>query len=154
MVVVKIKTSFILLFQIIHPTQETIPHTDNNNLFFALRGAGSSFGIVTEFRYIVHEVPEALPAILLAWVDNTADLQAIKAAAQDSPDYSITISEEFARDFWQNPKVAPVYRFLFPPIMTVLRKIGKKLHGTDSYPVFLTVTDISTQATRTTNVIR
>ena len=129
-------------------------HTNNNNLFFALRGAGSSYGIVTQFKYIIHPTPESLPAILLAWADNRDDLQAIKAAAQDSPDYSITISEEFTRDFWQNAKVAPIYKFLFPPIMSVLRKIGSKLHGADSFPVFLTVTDIRSQATRTTNVIR
>jgi len=140
--------------EIIHPAQQTILHTNNNNLFFALRGAGSSYGIVTQFKYIIHPTPESLPAILLAWADNTDDLQAIKAAAQDSPDYSITISEEFTRDFWQNAKVAPIYKFLFPPIMSVLRKIGRKLHGTDSFPVFLTVTDIRSQATRTTNVIR
>ena len=33
-------------------------------------------------RYIVHEVPEAKPAILLAWADNSDDLAAIKAAGQ------------------------------------------------------------------------
>ena len=123
-------------------------------MFFALRGAGSSYGVVTQFKYIVHETPETLPAILLAWADSSSDLQAIKAAGQESSDYSITISEEFARDFWQNPQVALIYKFLFPPIMTVLRKIGKKLHGTDSFPVFLTVTDITPEAGRTTNVIR
>ena len=93
-------------------------------MFFALRGAGSSFGVVTQFKYIIHETPETLPAILLAWADSTSDLEAIKAAAQESPDYSITISEEFTRDFWQNPQVALIYKFLFPPIMTVLRRIG------------------------------
>merc|ERR1711892_1039621 len=66
--------------EIIHPTTETITHTNNNNLFFALRGAGSSYGVATQFKYIVHETPETLPAILLAWADSTADLQAIKAA--------------------------------------------------------------------------
>ena len=30
----------------------------------------------------MHEVPEAKPAILLAWADNSADLAAIKAAGQ------------------------------------------------------------------------
>merc|ERR1719312_1486236 len=134
--------------KIIWPTANEVVHTSSNNLFFALRGAGSSYGIVTQFKYIIHPTPESLPAILLAWADNTDDLQAIKAAAQDSPDYSITISEEFTKDFWKNAKVAPIYKFLFPPIMSVLRKIGRKLHGTDSFPVFLTVTDIRSQATR------
>jgi len=140
--------------KITYPNQETFQHTSSNNLFFALRGAGSSFGVVTQFKYIIHETPETLPAILLAWVDSTSDLTAIKAAAQESPDYSITISEEFTKSFWKNPQVALIYKLFFPPVMTVLRRIGNKFHGTDSFPVFLTVTDISNQATRTTNVIR
>ena len=39
------------LFQIISPTPSTVVHTENNNLFFALRGAGSSYGVVTQFKY-------------------------------------------------------------------------------------------------------
>ena len=42
----------------------------------------------------MHEVPEAKPAILLAWADNSADLAAIKAAGQvtelpDNPHFFI-----------------------------------------------------------------
>ena len=37
------------------PTPRNIPHTSNNNLFTALRGAGSSMAIVTEFLYMIHE---------------------------------------------------------------------------------------------------
>ena len=33
----------------------------------------------------MHEVPEAKPAILLAWADNSDDLAAIKAAGQVPP---------------------------------------------------------------------
>jgi hypothetical protein len=33
----------------------TVTHTESNNLFFALRGAGSSFGVVTEFLYMINE---------------------------------------------------------------------------------------------------
>ena len=33
----------------------TIFHTESNNLFFALRGAGSSFGVVTEFLYMINQ---------------------------------------------------------------------------------------------------
>ena len=32
----------------------TVSHTQENNLFFALRGAGSSFGTVTEFLYMIN----------------------------------------------------------------------------------------------------
>ena len=61
--------------QVVFPAPETIPHTSVNNLFFALRGAGSSYAVVTQFRYIVHKTPETLPAILLAWADSQQDLQ-------------------------------------------------------------------------------
>ena len=115
----------------------------------------------------MHEVPEAKPAILLAWADNSADLAAIKGAGQvtelpdnphfwywsiswfsswschvliglkfcvglalvglglslglrriftetlqASPDYSVTISLEYAQDFWQNALASPIYRLL------------------------------------------
>ena len=40
---------------IFYPTKKTVKNTETNNLFFALRGAGSSFGIVTEFLYMIHE---------------------------------------------------------------------------------------------------
>merc|ERR1712215_662384 len=39
--------------RILSPNPRVIPHTPDNNLFFALRGAGSSFGIVTEFLYMI-----------------------------------------------------------------------------------------------------
>ena len=37
------------------PQARYIPHAGNNNLFSALRGAGSSMAIVTEFLYMIHE---------------------------------------------------------------------------------------------------
>ena len=126
-------------------------HTKNNNLFSALRGAGSSFGIITEFKYIIQNTPETLPAILLAWADNPTDLQAIKAAAQGSPDYSITLSMEYARNFWQDPLVIVTNNL---PILDVVRIRGSFKDKTNSYPVFLTVTDIRSDATRNTDVIR
>ena len=35
-----------------------VDHTPDNNLFFGLRGAGSSLAVVYEFLYTVHEEPE------------------------------------------------------------------------------------------------
>ena len=40
---------------IFYPTNKIVTHTESNNLFFALRGAGSSFGVVTEFLYMINE---------------------------------------------------------------------------------------------------
>jgi hypothetical protein len=36
---------------------EQIPLTDANDLFFALKVAGGSYGIVTEFLYKMYEKP-------------------------------------------------------------------------------------------------
>lgn len=135
------------------PQARTILHTENNNLFFALRGAGSSYAVVTEFLYIIHHTPETLPAILLAWADNQDDLDAIQRAGQDSDSYSVTISQEFTHTFWQNGLTTNIYKDLFPPIMAAIRNIGRLRDGVDSYPMFLTVTDISPGAGRHTAVI-
>ena len=110
--------------KVLSPTQEIISHREDNNLFFALRGAGSSMAVVTEFVYMIEKQPETLPAVILAWVDNKRDLEAVQRAAQTSDDYSITISNEFAKDFWKNPIVAKVY-VIFPNIMNLLRKFGR-----------------------------
>ena len=155
--------------EIEHPEARTIAHTEENNLFFALRGAGSSYAVVTEFLYVVHHTPETLPAILLAWADNQDDLDVIQAsicklavsiitmnyqrAGQDSDSYSVTISQEFTNTFWQNALTTNIYRDLFPPIMAAIRNIGRLRDGVDSFPVFLTVTDINPGAGRHTDVI-
>ena len=41
--------------RVLAPRPRTIPHTHTNNLWLALRGSGSSFGIVTEFLYMINE---------------------------------------------------------------------------------------------------
>ena len=37
----------------------------NNDLFFAMRGAGASFAIATEILYAIYPAPETQPAIFL-----------------------------------------------------------------------------------------
>ena len=44
------------------------PH-QNNDLFFAMRGAGASFAIATEFLYQIYPTPETQPAIFLGTAD-------------------------------------------------------------------------------------
>ena len=59
---------------VLHPKydheQRTVlsPH-QNNDLFFAMRGAGASFAIATEFLYQIYPTPETQPAIFLGTVD-------------------------------------------------------------------------------------
>ena len=64
----------------------------------------------------------------------------------------MTISQEFTHRFWQNALTRDVYRLIFPPVMAALRRVGRLRDGTNSFPVFLTVTDISAGAGRTTSV--
>merc|ERR1719312_513637 len=116
----------------------TVTHTEENNLFFALRGAGSSFGIVTEFLYMINTTPEADPAVLLCWVETEADLIAIHNAAKNTNDYSITVSQEFANEFWKKELTQVVYE-LYPGIMTGLKNLNRK----SGFPVPMTVTDIT-----------
>jgi len=134
---------------IFSPTFRTVTHTESNNLFFALRGAGSSFGIVTEFLYMINETPEADPAVLLSWVESEADLTAIHNAAKATNDYSITVSQEFANEFWKKELTQVVYE-LYPGIMETLKQVNFK----SGYPVPLTVTDISVNSGHKTDAAK
>lgn len=52
-------------------------------LFEAMKGAGSSFGIVTEFLYRIYPRPETLPIISLIYIEGPEDLRKLEKAAQD-----------------------------------------------------------------------
>merc|ERR1712168_832461 len=131
---------------ITYPQYKKITHTADNNLFTALRGSGSSFGIVTEFLYMIYPGPEADPAVLLAWIENEADLETIHRAAKATNDYSITVSQEFANEFWKKELTQVVYE-LYPGIMTGLKNLNRK----SGFPVPMTVTDIRVSAQHKTD---
>merc|ERR1719312_1179310 len=132
-----------------YPQYKKIAHTADNNLFTALRGSGSSFGIVTEFLYMIYPGPEADPAVLLAWIENEADLEIIHRAAKATNDYSITVSQEFANEFWKKELTQVVYE-LYPDIMEGLKTLNRK----SGYPVPLTVTDIRANSGHTTDAAK
>jgi len=52
-------------------------------LFQALKGAGSSFGIITEFVYQIYPRPETLPTIILIYVEDQNDIRNLERAAMD-----------------------------------------------------------------------
>ena len=81
--------------------------------------------------------PEADPAVLLAWIEDEADLETIHRAArvsissanmvitelcvhcsafQSTNAYSITVSQEFANEFWR----AELTQVLYSPVLYVL----------------------------------
>ena len=52
------------------PHHQVVDLTPDNDLWFALRGAGTSFGVVTEFLYTVHPGPETLPVLVPVMLDS------------------------------------------------------------------------------------
>ena len=56
---------------------------NDRGLFWAMRGAGSSFGIVTEFLYKIYPKPETQPIIAMIFVRNANDIRKLEAAAKD-----------------------------------------------------------------------
>ena len=106
----------------------------DNDLFFAMRGAGSSFGIATEFLYVINRTPETEAAVILVWINDMNDLWRIQEAAYKTNRlfwgwngfdrfylsmfrFSIAINNEFAGDFWNSFKTRIVYKFL-PTLLT------------------------------------
>ena len=98
--------------------------------------------------------PEADPAVLLAWVETADDLAAIHNAAkvtnendyrisliclsQATTDYSITVSQEFANEFWKKELTQVVYK-LYPTIMDLLRCINSKVSPLLTTHLYLTI---------------
>ena len=61
--------------------------TENDDLFWALRGGGGNFGIVTEFVLRLHEVGPQVTAGVIAWPASEADavLAVFRSVAESSP---------------------------------------------------------------------
>ena len=54
-------------------SSSSVNFTDSSDLYFGLRGAGASLGIVTEFLYTVHQHPETKAVILLVLVTKVSE---------------------------------------------------------------------------------
>jgi len=126
-----------------------VNHTPDNNLFFGLRGAGSSLAIVTEFLYIVHNEPETRPAIVLIWLDDEADVEHFLQVSKSTTKYSFMINHQISADgFWERPILAPLMR-AFPLAMQALKVANGKL----AFPVQVMITDITLGAGTTTSPV-
>ena len=53
-----------------------------DDLWFAMKGAGTSFGITTEFKYKVYEKPETKPAVFLAYIHGPSDFKKIESVVE------------------------------------------------------------------------
>lgn len=71
----------------------TASETQNPELFWALRGGGGNFGVVTEFRFRLHAVGPIMLAGLVAWPVHEAE--AVLAFLRD---YIATAPEELSAD--------------------------------------------------------
>ena len=64
-----------------------LPDTDprhETDLLFGLRGAGASYGVVTQFLVTVYPRPETLASVIPVWVSSAADLANVQRAAESS----------------------------------------------------------------------
>ena len=61
--------------------------TENDDLFWALRGGGGNFGVVTEFVLRLHEVGPQVTAGVIAWPASEADavLDVFRKVAESAP---------------------------------------------------------------------
>lgn len=65
----------------------TASRTENEDLFWAVRGAGANLGVVTRFTFMLHDVGPAVYGGLIAWPFERADdiLQAYRTIAKGAP---------------------------------------------------------------------
>ena len=99
-------------------------------------GAGSSFGIVTEFLYRIYQKPETLPIISLAYVESPDDLRKLEKAATDGR-YHVTWFMAYAfRDLSMS-------KFRNAIGLKILPKILKSLARKSVEPTFVHLVDNS-----------
>jgi len=103
-----------------------VDHTSDNNLFFGLRGAGSSLAVVYEFLYTVHDEPETRPAIVLIWIETALELENLRQVFSKTDKYSFMVNHQISGiNFWQQPLLNPLMK-AFPLAMQALRFLNWK----------------------------
>ena len=60
----------------------SVPNKDENDLWFALKGAGSSYGIATEFLYRLHPNPETRAVLVFVFLENPWDFEKLAKLSQ------------------------------------------------------------------------
>lgn len=109
---------------------------DDHGLFDAMKGAGASYGIVTEFLYKIYPRPETLPIIALIYIENPYDLRKLEKAALDGR-YHLSWFVPYAfRDLELSGNTADTALGI-----KVLPKILKSLAMKNVEPIFVHVVD-------------
>lgn len=106
---------------------EVYPHTHDTNLRYALRRAGASFGIATEFTYKVYQHPETLSVVALTYIRTGQDLERLIKAGQVGL-YGISITQPM---FFRRPKPSHLAAWAFIKVPQFLKwKDGEMLPPT------------------------
>jgi FAD/FMN-containing dehydrogenase len=102
----------------------TASETENPDLFWAVRGAGSNFGVVTSFEFRLHEVGPlvAFAAPIYAMEDAERVLPAWRDFMDAAPDevssqlliWSVPATEGFPAELHDRPMVAPAAMYAGP----------------------------------------
>ena len=118
------------------------------DLLFGLRGAGASFGVVTEFLVKVYPVPETLASVIPVWVSSLTDLTRLEAVARGEEGggyqfglYSLYYSKA-VREPWSHPLLAS---------SQYLARLKAWWENQPGVPLILSVADIRSGAGRRTN---
>ena len=127
--------------------EEDDPRKDTD-ILFGLRGAGASFGVVTEFLVRVYPVPEPLASVVPVWVSSQADLVRLENLARSEEGrnyqfglYSLYYSKA-VREPWLHPLLAA---------SQLLLRLQAWWAGEPGVGLVLSVADIRPGAARRTN---
>ena len=71
-------------------------------------------------------------------------MKIIRNMVQATNDYSITVSQEFANEFWKKELTQVVYE-LYPDIMEGLKRLNMKVRSTEYYYINIIITSLGTQ---------
>ena len=100
----------------------------DHGLNFALKGAGSSMGIVTEFEYKVYPEPETLPTLAMVFIENAKDLENIERASKDRR-YQISI---YINYLFRNTNISAPNSGAFKILPKILKQMAFKAVETGS----------------------
>ena len=127
---------------VIHANSPAYQIQYDHGLNFALKGAGSSMGIVTEFEYKVYPEPETLPTLALVFIENAKDLENIEKASKDAR-YQMSI---YITYLFRNTNIVAPNSGAFK----ILPKILKQMAFKAVEPVVIVMVDMSPKVGRIT----
>lgn len=102
---------------------QVIEHSYDNDLKYAMRASGGSFGIITEFVYKMYPKPETMSCLLFIFIENEYDFKKLNKAAQDGR-YAVTVFEPV---FLRRPKQSHVVSLV--PFCTLDKKFNDVLES-------------------------